>query len=228
MLALLASTCILTASTAPTPKQITNDWALETYGPKMEFQVHRDGKKIGSHQVTFSETEQGHLQVEAETRLRVKFLFLTAYKFDYKTKSIWQDSTLKRLDARTRDGGDVTEFSANFDMSSVTIQMDDKQKTHDIQSPLFPTNHWNPSVLDRTSVFNTITGRVNDIEIIPRDWETIDTPNGPIKARRYDYAGDLQDVSSWYDEKGRWVGLRFKGRDGSTISYECVQCGVSG
>jgi hypothetical protein len=49
------------------------------------------------------------------------------------------------------------------------------------------------------------------------------TTNGPIKATEFVYDGELK-TNAWYDKQGRWVGLQFKARDGSTITYRCMNC----
>jgi hypothetical protein len=46
-----------------------------------------------------------------------------------------------------------------------------------------------------------------------------DTPN----LAEYRYSGELE-LDAWYSEAGRWLGMRFKGRDGSTIEYFCRNC----
>ena len=91
------------------------------------------------------------------------------------------------------------------------------------KSPLFPTNHWNAGVLGQTRVLNTLTGKINNVSILSKGIETVSTENGPIKATRYVYSGDL-DNEVWYDDLGRWVKMRFKASDGSTINYVCKSC----
>jgi hypothetical protein len=46
------------------------------------------------------------------------------------------------------------------------------------------------------------------------------TGNGPVTATRYRYSGELE-TEAWYDDAGRRVKLRFKGRDGTPIAYKC-------
>ena len=89
--------------------------------------------------------------------------------------------------------------------------------------PLFPTNHWNPEVLRQTRVLNTLTGRINRVRIEPQAQETVATEHGDVPATRYAYTGELE-TEVWYDDAGRWVKMRFKGRDGSTIEYVCRRC----
>jgi len=51
----------------------------------------------------------------------------------------------------------------------------------------------------------------------------VETERGDVFATHYVYSGEL-DTEVWYDDEGRWVKMRFKGRDGSTIEYVCRRC----
>ena len=72
-------------------------------------------------------------------------------------------------------------------------------------------------------MLNTVTGELNRVEIISRGVETLKSKHGEIIGQRYSYTDDL-DTEVWYDQKGRWVGMEFKGKDGSIITYVCQQC----
>ena len=87
-----------------------------------------------------------------------------------------------------------------------------------------PTNHWNNTVLGHVRVLNTLTGNVNKVKLVPKGQEMIFTERGDVSANRYAYTGDLEDTEVWYDELGRWVKLRFLGRDGTPVEYVCQKC----
>jgi geranylgeranyl diphosphate synthase type II len=53
--------------------------------------------------------------------------------------------------------------------------------------------------------------------------EYVATERGQVPATYYRYTGDLL-AELWYDDDGRWVKMRFKGRDGSMIEYVCRRC----
>lgn len=184
-------------------------WAIDNYGQRIEFTISRNGKKVGLHTVNFDTKNSGTV-VESTTEIKIKFLFFTAYRFYYNAKEIWLDNTLKTVESITKDGNDEISLAYNFSADN----------------DLFTTNHWNPEILNNTSVYNTITGKINEINIINKGWEKVRTGTGMRKAIRYDYEGDLQNISAWYDEKMRWVGLQFEARDGSIITYECENCGA--
>lgn len=201
---------------AVSPTVDIHNWVLENYGPKITFDIKRKGKNIGSHEVLF-ENIDGVLHVEAQTKIRVRFLFFTAFKFDYHSKETWNNGRLISLNSVTNDNGKKSEVILNQDISDKVNQNSNKA--------IFTTNHWNPNVLSSNLVLNTITGKSNNIDVSNVGWEMIPALNGELKAAHHVYQGDLNDISSWYDEKWRWVGLSFKGRDGSTIFYQCNQCG---
>lgn len=71
---------------------------------------------------------------------------------------------------------------------------------------------------------NGVTGKLDPITVTDEGPDTVSTPAGKRAAHRYGVSGALQ-LTNWYDAEGRWVGLRFKARDGSTIDYVCGQCG---
>ena len=183
-------------------------WAAMAYGDEIEFAVRRKGKIIGKHTVSFKNTND-IFYVNSQTKLRVKFLFFTAYRFSYEVTETWNGQQLVAVEGSTNDGGDKTHVNQYFDTDNTPV----------------PTNHWNPYVLKQTKVFNTITGNMNSVTITAGDWEEVSTGTGMRYAQRYDYSGDLQNVSSWYDTQNRWVGLKFLGGDGSEIIYECIKCG---
>ena len=184
-------------------------WAKQAYGEKLEFIINRNDKSVGRHIVEFDQSD-GLVEVTSSTKIDIKFLFITAYKFRLEAKEYWSKGNLARIDSSSNDGGKKSELSKVIAESQ----------------EILPTSHWNPSVLTNQKVYNTITGKTNLINIHPMGWEKVSTGTGIRDAFRYDYHGDLNDVSAWYDKYGRWVSLRFKARDGSTISYECVQCGA--
>ncbi len=215
--------CLIAAMVAAAPafardKQFD---ALAAYGPEIAFDVYRDGKRIGEHRVAFKE-RGGVLTVESRFAIRVTVLGLPLYTYDYESTGTWRDGHLVRLRARTDDDGDVSAVEAE--------RQDGKLKVHggDIQSVapggIYPTTHWNPGVIGATQVLNTITGRINTVRMEDRGIENVATGDTHRPARHFAYTGELE-TEVWYDMSGRWVKMRFNGKDGTPIEYVCRRCG---
>lgn len=198
--------------------RISDPFAL--YGDGISFSVWRDGRQVGSHLTRFTDTGAG-VRVDSQLSLAIPFLMITAYRYDYRSSALWRDGVLDHLRASVDDDGALSAFEAHRDGESLVVVGDGT--TERFPLPLYPTNHWNPDVLGATAVLNTLTGRLNQVAIVDRGEETVETAHGPRPARRYEYTGDLQ-AEVWYDDGGRWVKLRFQGRDGSTIDYRCERC----
>ncbi|MAZ01643.1 MAG: hypothetical protein CMN56_00725 [Sneathiella sp.] len=193
---------------------------MSLYGDEIVFDVYREGTLVGFHTVKFSENE-GYLNVRSVFQLDIKFLFITAYSYLYESDARWRDDQLQKLEARVDDNGDLSIVKAAQEGGGMRIESVNGQADSEVS--LFPTNHWHAGVLNQTQVLNTLTGRINDVQIVDGDRETVDTEKGPIQATRFAYTGDLEN-EVWYDDRGRWVKMRFKGTDGSIIDYVCRRC----
>jgi hypothetical protein len=201
-----------------------HNWAIQSYGPGMSFNIKRNGNQIGTHEVSFK-TNDEKLYIEATTKIRVKFLFFTAYKFDYTAKEIWQNGELISLLSYTNDNGKKSEVKLDYGSDIVKAINDKDTFSNTLDGLIYTTNHWNPNVLNANVVLNTVTGKLNQIQISQKGEEMVPTGAGERSAIHHRYDGDLNNISTWYDEKLRWVGLNFKSKDGSIISYECNLCG---
>lgn len=193
---------------------------LAVYGDKILFDVYRGDSKAGFHRVKF--TKKGEkLGVESKFRLKIDFLFFTAFQYDYQSTATWANGQLRSLYATIDDDGNLFSVLAVRKLNLFRLNGPDGEIR--VEAPLYPTNHWNPAVLEQAQVLNTLTGQINKVQIKAQNRETVITENGRIEATRYAYSGDLE-TEVWYDDAGRWVKMRFKARDGSTINYVCRRC----
>lgn len=197
---------------------------LDLYDTKHWFEIYRNGDLVGEHQTRFEQNETGWT-VSSDMKIEITFLGFTAYSFTYAAQEKWQNSELDMLEVRINDDGEKEEFTAERTPEGVTIKLLGEDIIHD--SPLITTNHWKYKVVTQNEVLNTLTGNVNRVLIADMGWEQVPVANGEVKAKRYEYSGDLTDTTVWYDEQGRWIKLAFKARDGSDIEYLCQTCSQS-
>jgi len=193
---------------------------LSLYGDEMVFSVLRDGDPIGVHRVTF-DVDGDQLLVGSRFEARVKVLFVTAFEYVHESKSVWRDGCLIELKATTDDNGAKSRVSARLANGQLVIEGPSGAIRG--KAGLFPTDHWHSGVLQSDRVLNTITGEVARIEIADMGKGQVMINDAPDSARRYVYSGDLQ-TEVWYDRDGRWVKMRFRADDGSTVEYVCRKC----
>jgi hypothetical protein len=195
---------------------------IKLYGKSHEFSVLRDGIPVGRHIVSFSK-EGDAVRARSNFNVKITFLGLSLYDFDYRSDALWSEGKLNSIEIRIDDDGTHSSINAIQKAPTFTVI----GETHSItkSSEIFPTNHWNKKVLTQTSVFNTLTGKMNAVTITSVGEETVAVRGGTIRAMRYDYDGELR-LSSWYDRKGRWVKMKFKAEDNSDMVYFCETCPV--
>jgi hypothetical protein len=81
----------------------------------------------------------------------------------------------------------------------------------------FPsTNHWNMAAIEADHLFNTITGRLNQVSISPLTGQE-------ALYNRYAVRGEL-NINTFYDADGHWRGMAFDHTDGSRIEFRCTDC----
>lgn len=194
---------------------------FKLYGPSIEFAVFRKGAEVGTHRVTFKHGREA-LHVEAELQIDIKLLFVTVYSYRYRSIATWRNGNLIRLTADVDDDGEKSRVVVSSDADGVTV--DGPGGNLRGPSDVLPTNHWNAAVLAKSVVLNTLTGHLNTVTILDRGVDEVQANGTTVRARHYVYTGDLTDTEVWYDEAGRWVGMKFKGKDDSTIEYRCIRC----
>ncbi len=195
---------------------------LAIYGPAHRFQVLRDGAPVGFLEVQFMPDGVGGWTVYSQLDLRVRLLGLTIYRLDYRSHAVWNAGGLQNLAVTVTENDRQREITMRRQGNELAI--DGPAGAFHASAQLFPTDHWHPGVLSESRVLNTLTGRIAAVSITPGEWQRLATTSGTIEARPYVYSGEVE-AEVWYDGRGRWVAMRFRGTDGSKIQYVCETCG---
>ncbi|TVQ70402.1 MAG: hypothetical protein EA373_06730 [Oceanospirillales bacterium] len=201
-------------SSTNAPPIISAEQAFALYGQKIEFDVYRSGRSIGTHRIEFSE-EQGMLRVDVEMDLHIRVLAVFNYRYNYQAIEWWKDGVLQRLEVQVNDDGDLTRISAMLEGDQLRLVEGDE--TRWLPTDLITTNHWNVAILSQEAVLNTLTGESSSLSV-----EFLGDAKAPagaedVAVRMYRLGGELEDTQTWYDENGRWLGMEFSGRDDSRI-----------
>ncbi|MEI7712144.1 MAG: DUF6134 family protein [Rhodospirillales bacterium] len=184
-------------------------------GNRLAFDIVRKGSKIGSHVLTF-QPEANRLIVRIAADIAVAFGPIVLFRYKHRATERWEDGRVVSLDADTDDDGEKFAVKIRRDGDALAVEANGKPRY--IAPPnTTPATHWNRGMLDGPFV-NTQDGKLLRPSVISLG-TTTDLPRCPIPASGFALRGDC-DLDTWYDTAPRWVGLRFKGRDGTEIRYE--------
>ncbi|NKB44263.1 MAG: hypothetical protein GKS03_08300 [Alphaproteobacteria bacterium] len=209
------------------PQPRSNVDPFELYPNGLEFDVYRKGSRVGRHKVKF-ERDGDLLKVESHFKLKVKVLFVTAYKYEFHADGVWKDGVFQSVKADINDNGNKSSVDAYLDDSGRFYSTGYKGSFVS-DTWIYPTNHWNVGAVDSDVVLDTLNGMITKVDILRQGIEAVDTrKNGPVDAEKFEYTGELKNVIVWYDRDGRWVGMNFTTLKGETLRYVCRECGLSG
>lgn len=204
-----------TTTAASSSLDFDRDSPEKVYATKSIYQIYRKNRKIGQHTLQFQRNGNA-LIVNVESDIKVTVLKVPVFRFNYKAEEIWEDGSLLSVRATVVENGETA--TNTLDNSTSGARLTGATETLNRETLDYASNHWHPGVTRENEIFNTLTGRASVVELVNAGTETIDLPSGQIEATRFNYSGDIV-ATSWYDNEGRWVKLRFAGEDGSTIEY---------
>ena len=144
---------------------------LDLYGSKIEFEVFRDGEKVGKHIVRFKELSLGKFEVTARLDLQITFLKIPVYDYAYFSKALWKKGRLIGLTVSIDDDGEKSSIHASTQRGALVV-VGPKGKSI-VPNAIFPTNHWNAAVLRENQVLNTLSGETSQVKITKRPTEKI-------------------------------------------------------
>jgi hypothetical protein len=133
--------------------------AAEGATQSWSFRVWLDGNEVGRHTFTRAESAEG-ARVVSEARLDVRFLFVTAYRYEHRAEERWRDGCLVSLEARTDDNGARKDVSATPERCTWSFA------------------YWDPGILRAQRLLNAQTG-----QIVPVRWTDLGTESIPVRGQ---------------------------------------------
>lgn len=204
------------------------------YPSRITYAIYRGGQQIGQHTITFANKGSTKV-VTVDCEAEVKALGVTAYRFSHHSREEWDGDQLQSLRAKTDDNGQLFTVAAERRDGKLVVERtapaatptaalaDQGYRRPDVSRQVVPgdlltTNGWNFGQVKQTSLLNTQTGKVSQVQVTPAGQETVQMPSGSVSTTRYRYTGDLK-MDQWFDDKGRWIKGTFTAFDGSPIEY---------
>ena len=193
--------------------------ALSAVAPSdgaLDFTVLRDGKDVGTHRIDFRHIGDA-LEVDIKTRIAVKMMFITVYRFEHDGHEIWRDNKLVSMETKTHDDGEDHSLVATANGSGeLKIVGDGKEMT--AKGSMIPASLWNSTFLEAKELLNSLVGTELAIDVTLKGEESVAVNGKSIRAKHYSMTGDFER-ELWYDADWVLVKIAFKAQDGSDIQY---------
>ena len=121
-----------------------------------DYDIFRDGVLVGSHQVQVQYHEECTRAI-CLSRIEIGLMGLTFYRFRYESEEEWDEQGLNQLIVSVDDDVEHMQLEGHRENGRFLWTNNEADPIAQ-EMPVYPTNHWPPSVLSQTRVLNTLTG----------------------------------------------------------------------
>jgi len=182
----------------------------------LHFRALRRRSAIGEHSVVFR-MDGDHLKVDTHIDIVVRFLFITVFRLKHDAQEIWQSGRLVTVTSTTERDGTRLQVSGNAVEDGFRIVGEGGPFL--AAADLLTSNSlWNSQIVREVSLIDVQYG--GEVGMIARRLsdEQVNTPQGAVRARRYQMITPHYAGSVYYDGDQRWVKALIELK-GETIEY---------
>ena len=180
------------------------------------FRVFLDDREIGYHRVRLTTLAEG-ARVSTEANFDVKFLFVSAFRYDHRSDETWQGTCLSGIDARTNQNGNEQFVRGEAHPDGITLRTVEGERQ--LQGCVRSFAYWDPELLRAERLLNTQTGAYQPVEIKELGNDRFDAGGLEIPARKYRLLVDSAAVDLWYTPDLTWVALETTTKGGYRLRY---------
>ena len=181
------------------------------------FRVLLDGNDIGYHNFSLFE-EDGSQRLTTEADFRVKFLFITAFRYEHVNHETWRNNCVQEIESRTDENGRQFEVKGSRADNGLALQANDARI--EVPGCVKTFAYWNPDILSEPQLLNSQTGEVLSVDIEKTARETLNVRGEEIPAQRYRLEARNMKLDLWYSDDQQWLALESTVKGGRKLRYE--------
>jgi hypothetical protein len=183
------------------------------------FKVYLDDNEIGYHNFSLVEDDDRQRLV-TEADFRVRFLFLTAYRYEHTNQEIWNGNCLQEISSKTDANG--TKFSVRGYQAGDGFSVESGEGLTEVGDCVKTFAYWNPDILDEPRLLNSQTGELLSVEIEAVAEETLNVRGIDVAAQRYHLVAKNMQLDIWYSKDKRWLALESTVKGNRKLRYELI------
>ena len=182
------------------------------------FRALLDGEPIGQHR--FSVVAQGDgRRVTSEARFAVKFLGITAYRYQHRATEQWRGGCLTALSSTTDDDGTSSRVQAEQADAAFKVVTGADKPPAALKGCVMSFAYWNPAIQSQSQLLNAQTGQYEAVQVQRVGTGSVEVRGKAVPATEYRITGPAQPIHVWYSLQGDWVGLDSVVGGGRKLSY---------
>lgn len=190
------------------------------HAEEWSFSVWLDKQNIGTHQFILQEH-----RLSSRASFKVKVLFINAYRYQHQADETWQGECLQSLQAHTEENKEITDVSGHVSNGQFVVSKNKSMQT--LPACVMTFAYWNPKILQQSKLLNPQNAEYLEVAVADEGMQSLNVRGTDIQTHQYRLTGRYQgktklNITLWYDEQQRWVGLKSITPEGYTITYKLI------
>jgi hypothetical protein len=208
---------ILAAGAAATVMPLLGALPLGHATPaELRFRASWRGSPVGEHRVAFR-MDGDRLMVETHIEIRVRLLFLTAFRLKHEAREVWRSGRLESVTSTT--DRDDTRLQVSGRAGDGGFRIVGRDGPFLAAGHFLTTNSlWDIRIVRASRLIDVQYGGEVGLVVRLLGDEHADTPAGPVRASRYQLITPHYAGSVFYDDHQRWVKASIEMK-GETVEY---------
>jgi hypothetical protein len=181
------------------------------------FSVHLDGSRIGYHRFELVPDAEG-IDVVSEARFDVRVLFFDAFTYRHRNRESWDGQCLETIESETTEND--REFAVVGRRIDDRFVLESGGASESLDSCVMTFAYWNPAFLDQSRLLNPQSGEYVPVDVEALGERRIVARGETVTAAAYRVTAKDRELTVFYSDDGKWLGLESVARGGRTIRYE--------
>ena len=195
------------------------------YKQTHEFEIFRNNKKIGFHKLEFKNTGD-KIVVNTQIEMIVRLGIIPVFKYFHQGEEVWIDNQL--IESKTKTKKNNRNFKFEAKRKGKNIEIKSRGEIFEVSGDTLITSYWQQNWLNKNVLIDSQHGKKRLINVEKKNVEKIKNSNSSVFAQKYRVTGSQDkpngkkiDYEIWYDDKDRWVKIKFYVKK-SLIEYYLV------
>lgn len=183
------------------------------------FRVYLGDSAIGHHRFRLT-AQEGKKTLVTEADFKVRFLFITAYRYRHSNTETWQDDCLQEIESHTNANGSILNVHGLQGPEGFRIEVPEARTP--VPGCVKSFAYWDADILGEDALLNPQTGELTTVDIELLAEETLQVRGREIMASKYRLRTSDLALDIWYSRDSEWLALESTTKDGHTLRYELI------
>ncbi len=177
---------------------------------RLVFEIRTGTRKVGRHEVRFLPHPRGGFEVRTAIDVRVRFAFITLYRYRHRVREWWRDGLMRALEVEAENTRERRELVGTPEGDAILVRTPEGVRTIPLGA-MTDIAFWNPAIVRQERLLDTWDGDLVRVRGRPGAAERVTVGERTVEAVRYRLEGENGRIAHvWYDAGGEWVKGRIR------------------